>query len=91
MVASVASLSEGNPLFVAQLVANYLETRERPTDIGIKSGIHQAMAARLNRLDPEVRAVAETAAMLGEFFRADVLAAAGGWDESGKRALVAAG
>jgi DNA-binding SARP family transcriptional activator/tetratricopeptide (TPR) repeat protein len=79
--ASVGRLSEGNPLFVAQLVANHREMVSHPHETTQFGDVGEAIAARLRLLDPSVRGVAETAATIGESFRVDVLAAAGGWDE----------
>ena len=79
---AVAIASNGNPLFAAQLIANYLETGAPPVQSSIPENVGDAIAARVQRLDANVRAVAEMAATIGESFRADVLAAAGGWDEN---------
>jgi DNA-binding SARP family transcriptional activator len=79
--ASVGRLSEGNPLFVAQLIANHRETPANSRETTLFGSVGEAIAARLRLLDPNVRGVAEMAATLGESFRVDVLAAAGGWEE----------
>jgi DNA-binding SARP family transcriptional activator/tetratricopeptide (TPR) repeat protein len=80
--ASVAAVSEGNPLFVAQLVANYLETGAHADATAIPRGVGDAIAARLRLLDASVRAVAEMAATIGTSFRIDLLAATGEWPQT---------
>jgi DNA-binding SARP family transcriptional activator len=79
---SVAIASNGNPLFAAQLIANYLESGAPTDGASIPESVGDAIAARVRRLDADARAIAEMAATIGESFRADVLAAAGGWDEN---------
>jgi predicted ATPase/DNA-binding SARP family transcriptional activator len=79
---AVATLSEGNPLFVAQLLEGYRETRVVPDASTALLTIGDAIAERADRLDPAVRAVAEVAATIGERFRADIVADIGGWDET---------
>jgi predicted ATPase/DNA-binding SARP family transcriptional activator len=79
---AVATLSEGNPLFVAQLLEGYRETHVVPDASTALLTIGDAIAERADRLDPAVRAVAEVAATLGERFRADIVADIGGWDET---------
>lgn len=79
---TVARLSEGNPLFAAQLIEEYRETGTVPDASSALRTVRDAIAARVDRLDGEVRAVAQTAAMLGPVFAADIVAAVGGWDEN---------
>jgi DNA-binding SARP family transcriptional activator/tetratricopeptide (TPR) repeat protein len=79
---SVARLSEGNPLFVVQLLEGYRETGEIPDTSQALQNVGDVIGARASRLDDEVRAVAETAATVGQTFSADVVADIGGWDEN---------
>jgi len=79
---TIARLSEGNPLFVAQLVEGYRETRSIPDVSSALRTVGDAIAARAARLDAPVRAVAEAAAGIGDVFRADIVADVGGWDQS---------
>jgi predicted ATPase/DNA-binding SARP family transcriptional activator len=78
---ALARLSEGNPLFVAQLLEGYRETGTIPDASSALLTIGDAVAARAGGLDARVRAVAEAAAGIGEAFRADIVADVGGWDE----------
>ena len=79
---SVVRLSEGNPLFVVQLLEGYRETGEIPDTSQALRSVGDVIGARASRLDDEVRAVAETAATVGQTFSADVVADIGGWDEN---------
>lgn len=79
---TIARLSEGNPLFVVQLLAGYRETGEVPDESVALQTVGDVIEARAKRLDDIARAVAETAATLGHTFEADVVADIGGWDEN---------
>ena len=62
--------SEGNPLFVEQLLAMIAENGAATGDLAIPPSIHALLAARLDRLAPDERAVIEGAAVVGrEFWR----------------------
>ena len=78
----IARLSEGNPLFVVQLVEGYLETGKVPDESSALGSVGDAISARAKRLHAGVRSVAEVAATVGMSFRADLVADAGGWDEN---------
>jgi predicted ATPase/DNA-binding SARP family transcriptional activator len=79
---AIAQLSEGNPLFVLQLLEGYRETGEIPDASSALHTVGDAIAVRARRLDAGVRSVAETAAAIGQTFRADIVADIGGWDEN---------
>jgi class 3 adenylate cyclase/tetratricopeptide (TPR) repeat protein len=67
----IKEAAEGNPLYVEQMVAMLAEGE--PTDV-IPPSIHALLAARLDRLPSEERAVLERAAVAGkEFVRTAVL------------------
>jgi class 3 adenylate cyclase len=86
---SLRDAGEGNPLFVEELLAmlvdaDLLEQRdghwEAVGDIGRISPpptIHALLAARLDRLAPEERAVLERAAVIGKLFSREALAGLG--------------
>jgi DNA-binding SARP family transcriptional activator len=76
----VAALSQGNPLFAAQLLYGFVEGQTDPASE--PSTIGEAIFARVDRLDAEVRAVALVAAATGETFRTDFIAEVGGWGEN---------
>ena len=90
---SLRDAGEGNPLFVEELLAmlvddDLLEQRnghwEAVGDIGRISPpptIHALLAARLDRLAPEERAVLERAAVIGKLFSREALAGLGAEDE----------
>ena len=82
----VLATSEGNPLFVGELVRMLVHdgVLRREGDrwiVGIElanlempPSIHALLAARLERLDPEERSVLERAAVIGREFSRDALA-----------------
>lgn len=80
--AAVAKLSEGNPLFVWQLLRNYEETQRIPDAVGAALTLSDAILTRVDRLDADVRAVADAAATVGRAFTVDVVAAASGRSEA---------
>jgi predicted ATPase len=82
LASRIATLSEGNPLFVTQLLEGYRETHAMPDESTAISTVNDAILSRMDRLDEQVRAVAEAAATFGESFTADFIAAAGGWPEN---------
>jgi class 3 adenylate cyclase/tetratricopeptide (TPR) repeat protein len=63
--ARITSAAEGNPLYAEQMAAMLAEGG--PAD-AIPPSIHALLAARLDRLGPEERAVLERAAVAGKFF-----------------------
>jgi class 3 adenylate cyclase/tetratricopeptide (TPR) repeat protein len=69
----VAEAAEGNPLFVEQMVAMLVEEGEEGGRLPMPPSIQALLAARLDRLSPEERAVLEPAAVVGrEFWRRPV-------------------
>jgi class 3 adenylate cyclase/tetratricopeptide (TPR) repeat protein len=66
----VAEAAEGNPLFVEQLVAMLAEETSTNGEVDIPPTIQALIAARLDRLPSDERAVIERAAIIGkEFWR----------------------
>jgi class 3 adenylate cyclase len=63
--------SEGNPLFVEELVRMLIDERHLehdPSALAMPATIHALLAARLDRLEPAERAVVEAAAVIGRSF-----------------------
>jgi DNA-binding SARP family transcriptional activator len=79
---AVARLSEGNALFALQLLRSYEETGRIPDADGAMRTVGDAILARVDRLAPDVRAVADAAATVGAAFAVDAVAVAGGWSET---------
>ena len=65
-----------------QLIEGYLETGKVPDESSALLSVGDAIAARARRLSAMVRSVAEVAATVGQSFRAELVADAGGWDEN---------
>ena len=66
--ARIGAAAEGNPLFVEQMVALLAEEGESGETLSIPPSIHALLAARLDRLTLEERAVIETGAVVGRGF-----------------------
>ena len=71
--------SEGNPLFVTQLVRDFVEGGALPDAHATAVGLRDVVLARTERLDPEVRTMLEVAATIGTEFMLETIAVAGGW------------
>ena len=73
--AQILSTAEGNPLFVEQLLAVSAEHPGWNRDSQVPVTIQALLAARLDRLSPDERALIQRAAVIGrEFWRSAVLA-----------------
>jgi class 3 adenylate cyclase/tetratricopeptide (TPR) repeat protein len=71
----ITEAAEGNPLYVEQMLAMLTENGNGSAkrDFAIPPTIHALLAARLDRLEPEERAVIERASVIGkEFWRGAV-------------------
>jgi class 3 adenylate cyclase len=64
----VSAAAEGNPLFVEQMLAMLDEDGAAEADVAVPPTIHALLAARLDRLGDEERAVIERAAVIGKEF-----------------------
>jgi class 3 adenylate cyclase/tetratricopeptide (TPR) repeat protein len=70
LLARITQASEGNPLFVEQMLAMLTENGTATSDLTIPPTIHALLAARLDRLAADERAVIERASVIGkEFWR----------------------
>ena len=70
----------GNPLFAHEL-ARMVDRAQVGASIDIPESLQAVIAARLDTLDPEIKAVAADAAVVGEVFWSGAVAAMGGLDE----------
>src|SRR3954452_1910402 len=67
----VVASAEGNPLFVEELVRMMIEERRLEEDVpapSMPATIHAVLAARLDRLDSDERAIVRAAAVIGRSF-----------------------
>jgi class 3 adenylate cyclase/tetratricopeptide (TPR) repeat protein len=70
----IAEAAEGNPLFVEQMLAMMGENGHGNGGVAVPPTIQALLAARLDRLEPAERAVAERASVVGkEFWRGAVV------------------
>jgi class 3 adenylate cyclase/tetratricopeptide (TPR) repeat protein len=74
LLTRITQAAEGNPLFVEQMLAMIIEEGAPAAGLSIPPSIHALLAARLDRLEPEERAVIERASVIGkEFWRGAVV------------------
>jgi len=73
--------SDGNPLFVAELVRDWIDRSGVKEAAARVPAVREAIAARLNRLSAEARACAEIAAVAGVGFDVELIREVGGWPE----------
>ena len=66
--ARVASAAEGNPLFVEQMLAMLAENGAGEDEVSVPPTIQALLAARLDRLGDNERAVLERASVMGKEF-----------------------
>lgn len=78
--------SEGNALFVHELVRAYGEDEPTPADLELMPNITATISARLARLSPATRDLAEIAATLGVAFTTELLREVSGASEAALRA-----
>jgi class 3 adenylate cyclase/tetratricopeptide (TPR) repeat protein len=68
----IAEAAEGNPLFVEQMAAMAVDAGG---DVAVPASIRALLAARLDRLTPEERAIIERASIIGREFPLQAVAA----------------
>ena len=84
MSEAVHRQTEGNPLFVQEVIRYLVEegtlareagetTRQTPPEMRIPEGVRDVIGKRLSRLSGQVNSVLSTAAVIGRDFRLDVL------------------
>jgi hypothetical protein len=76
LLAKIHAVSEGNPLFLTEILALVAEQRARgqSATVTIPASVHAAVREHLGRLPTELRALLETASVLGLEFTAAALA-----------------
>jgi hypothetical protein len=72
--------TEGNPLFIVEAIRSGFDARA-PGSVALSPTVHALMTARLDRVSPTARGLAEIAATIGREFATPVLAAAAGRTE----------
>ncbi|GAC1404914.1 MAG: hypothetical protein NVSMB64_08890 [Candidatus Velthaea sp.] len=72
--------SDGNPFFLAQSIADLLESPGAPHD-NAPSGVREMVVARLARLSPEARNTAQVAAVAGSGFSVSLISEVAGMPE----------
>jgi DNA-binding SARP family transcriptional activator len=76
-----AEAAEGNPLFLEQLLLMVVEEGASLDEVAVPPTIHLLLEARLDRLDPDVRAVIERASVVGKEFWSEAVVALSPEDE----------
>jgi len=72
--------SEGNPLFLGEVIRDLLETGDSPP-AAVPRGLLDTIQARLARLPEPARFVSQVAAVIGSVFDVDVVSEVSGWPE----------
>ncbi len=67
--------AEGNPLFLEQLLMMVVEEGASLEEVAVPPTIHLLLEARLDRLEPDVRAVIEGASVVGKEFWGEAVVA----------------
>ena len=71
----ISKASEGNPLFIEQMVAMLAQEGNGDGELPVPPAIQALLAARLDLLDPEERRIIECAAVEGELFHLGAIGA----------------
>jgi class 3 adenylate cyclase len=71
----ISKASQGNPLFLEQMVAMLVEEGEGDRELPVPPAIQALLAARLDLLDPEERRIIECGAVEGELFHSGAIGA----------------
>ncbi|MFZ5916956.1 MAG: ATP-binding protein [Chloroflexota bacterium] len=84
--------SEGNPLFLSELIRDWLESgqveaedglwRAAPPAGAVPASLQATIAGRVARLSEPAQALAQTAAVIGPAFDVELLREVSGWDEA---------
>lgn len=80
-LAALYRSSQGNPLFVQELLHVWQSEPERPIDQQLPDTIQSLLQTRLARLSAEERQLADVAAVAGIAFDVELLREVSGWDE----------
>jgi DNA-binding SARP family transcriptional activator len=80
-MAALHRATEGNPLFVGEMVRSGLTAAPADGHTPLPPRVQSVIAARLGRLSPQARALAEVAATVGRSFSFDILLHASATDE----------
>jgi predicted ATPase/DNA-binding SARP family transcriptional activator len=76
-IEGLVAASQGNPLFLMQLVADARETEP----IGAPASLREVVARRIERLSAGARTIAEIAACVGDRFSREAVREVSAWDE----------
>jgi DNA-binding SARP family transcriptional activator/tetratricopeptide (TPR) repeat protein len=77
--ASAYAESEGNPLFLGEVIRGLVESSEEPA---AARGLRALIQSRVARLSERARFVAQSAAVVGAVFDVDTVSEISGWPES---------
>jgi class 3 adenylate cyclase/tetratricopeptide (TPR) repeat protein len=78
IVARILRRAEGVPLFIEELARSVVETSDTFGDSSVPETLQASLLARLDRLGPEVKEVAQIAAVIGREFGSELLGAVAG-------------
>jgi class 3 adenylate cyclase/tetratricopeptide (TPR) repeat protein len=80
-VAHILRRADGVPLFIEELTRSVVETRGTSDDSAVPESLQASLLARLDRLGPEIKEIAQLAAVIGREFGSELLGAVAGKSE----------
>jgi class 3 adenylate cyclase len=78
IVARILRRADGVPLYIEELTRSVVETGGAVGDSGVPETLQASLLARLDRLGPEIKEIAQIAAVIGREFGSDLLGAVAG-------------
>jgi class 3 adenylate cyclase/tetratricopeptide (TPR) repeat protein len=78
IVARILRRADGVPLYIEELTRSVVETGGALGDSGVPETLQASLLARLDRLGPEIKEIAQIAAVIGREFGSDLLGAVAG-------------
>lgn len=79
---TIYETSEGNPLFVNELIRDWIESGKTIAEASVPSSIETILIGRWTRLSPSAKTLGEVAAVVGTSFDTDLVRAVAGWSEA---------
>ena len=73
IVARILRRADGVPLFIEELTRSVVETGDAFGDSGVPETLQASLLARLDRLGPEIKEIAQIAAVIGREFDSELL------------------
>jgi len=79
---TIYETSEGNPLFVNELIRDWIESGKTIAEASVPSSIETTLIGRWTRLSPSAKTLGEVAAVVGTSFDTDLVREVAGWSQA---------